>query len=69
VDRGELSTDLALGVLTPASSVRSVEGHSPHQDAEGKARRRPRLKQDDPTDAETIDSESDNPNHQLDHMA
>jgi len=65
----DLSADLTLGILTPASSVRPVEGHSPHPDAEGKARRRSRPEEED-DDGENASSEaSDTPAHQFDHLA
>ena len=65
----DLSSDLTLGILTPASSIRPVEGHSPHPDAEGNARRRsrPEEKSDEGEDASS--DADDTPAHQLDHLA
>ena len=40
MDSRDLSTNLVLGILTPAPADRAVEGHAANQDAQGKARRR-----------------------------
>jgi len=65
---GDLTTDLALGVLTPTPAVRPAQGHSPHEDAESKSRRRPHPKPENPEEdaASEID---DAAAHQLDRMA
>jgi hypothetical protein len=65
---GDLSTDLGWGILMPASSVRPVEGHSPHADAEAKARRRSHPEKKDHDGEEASDAD-DTPAHQLDHLA
>ena len=66
----DLSTDLSVGILSPASSIRAVDGHLPHSDPEGKARRRPRRKEEDRSDEDSavIDT-TDHLPHKLDHLA
>jgi len=68
---GYMSTDLTLGVLVPASSVRPADGHSPPQDPQEKARRHSREKEETQDDdggdgsTETLESGA----HQLDDLA
>jgi hypothetical protein len=70
---GDLSTDLALnlnlGILTPASAVRAVDGHSASQDTQGKARRRSRPDEESSDDLGSPSDADDQPAHQLDHLA
>ena len=68
---GDLSADLTLGVLTPASSVRPVEGHSLRPEDEGKGRRRSRPEEKDAENEgeEASPDAGDSPPHQLDHLA
>jgi hypothetical protein len=66
---GDLSTDLIVGVLTPASSVRGVEGHTPRQDTPGKARRRSRPEEDDSYEDNPASDASVKPEHQIDDLA
>jgi len=65
---GELSNDLSLGILTPAPSIRPVESHSPHPDAEGKARRRSRPETENPETDDNELTEGDD-QHQIDRLA
>jgi len=74
----EMSTGLALnldlGILTPASAVRAGGGHTANQDAQAKARRRPRPSEGNEESAENLpdgssSGGSDLPAHQLDHLA
>jgi len=65
---GDLSTDLAFGILTPASSVRPVGGHPAQRDTESKARRRPRP-EDENGDADPSSETVDPSAHQLDDLA
>ncbi|HXY78129.1 MAG TPA: hypothetical protein VEH47_04905 [Candidatus Acidoferrales bacterium] len=55
-------------MLTPTPSVRPADGHSPQQDAEGKARRRPQPAPENPDEGELSDG-TDTAPHQLDHLA
>lgn len=64
---GDLSSDLSLGILTPTPAVRPAEGNSPHQDAEGKARRRARPEPEKSEDEAAV--EAGDPPHQLDSLA
>lgn len=66
---GDLSTDLALPSLTPAPAVRPVDGKSSQQDAESKARRRPRAEDEDSEADVGADDSTDNPVHQIDRLA
>jgi len=70
---GDLSTDRALnldvGILTPASAVRAVEGHSASQDSQGKARRRSRPDEENSDELGSSSDASHQPAHQLDHLA
>jgi hypothetical protein len=76
---GDLSTDLAvnsaLGVLTPASSVRAAEGNAANPETQEKARRRPRPEQENENQKESLDDlgpslqAGDEPAHQLDRLA
>ena len=62
----DLSSDLGLGILAPSAAVRPAQGQSPNQDAESKARRQPRPKDDkDDTPSEDAGDSA----HQLDHLA
>jgi len=65
---GDLSTDLGMGVLTPTPSVRPADGHSPHQDAEGKARRRPQPEPQN-SDEDALSDNDEAAAHQIDRMA
>jgi len=68
MDSGDLSSDLTMGLLAPASSVRAVDGHSPQRDADGKRRRRPQSeRENDDTDGSS--PEAGIPAHQLDSLA
>jgi hypothetical protein len=70
---GDLSTDLSLGILTLASSVRPLEGQATHPDAEGKDRRRPRRElepEEENGEANSAASDTADPSpHQLDSLA
>jgi len=66
---GDRSTDLTVGVLTPASSVRGVEGHTPRHDTPGKARRRSRPEEDDSYEDNPASDASVKPEHQVDDLA
>jgi hypothetical protein len=71
MDSRDLSTNLVLGILTPAPADRAVEKHAANQDAQGNTRRRRRTKEDD-EDLDDLNSPSqagDEPAHQLDHLA
>jgi hypothetical protein len=66
----DLSTDLSLGILSPASSVRALDRRSPHSDPEGKARRRPRREEEETGDDDGANLDTADPlPHQLDHLA
>jgi len=65
---GDLSTDLSLRILTPTPSVRPAEGHSPPQEAESKARRRPQPAPQNSDDDASSEIEDPVP-HQLDRLA
>jgi hypothetical protein len=84
VDSGDLSGNLGLGSLTPASSVGAVDGKPAHPDAETQARRRSRmerekiqerkLESDSENDGDSNSNNQDQPEtaspvHQLDHLA
>ncbi len=60
-----MMTGLGSEVLTPAASIRGIEGHAPGQDAGGKSRRR--LREQDSEKPSTDEAEI--PDHQLDRMA
>jgi hypothetical protein len=65
---GDISTDLTLGSLAPASSVPAVREHGPHPEGKGKnRRRRPTEENDDLLESEF--SSPDQPAHQIDRMA
>ena len=66
MENGGLSTNLAFRVLTPTASVRPLDGHSPHQDAQGNSRRHSRQDRDE-TDVAAEPEEA--PEHQLDRLA
>jgi len=65
----DLSPDLALGILAPASAVRAVEGHSPNDDAEAKSRRRSRRTERPGDDDQGSSEPAETPLHQLDRLA
>jgi hypothetical protein len=69
--RSDLSTDLAFGVLPPASAAGAMDGQTAHKDAPAKARRRSRAEaEDENSDDLSAGSEGDEaPPHQLDHLA
>lgn len=70
MDSGNLSTDLALGILAPASAIRGVDGQSGNPNAQGKERRRPSLKPGpDESPEEDILNGVGPPAHQLDDLA
>lgn len=66
---GDLSTDLALNILTPAPAARAGEGHSPSQDAQGKARRGLRRVDENQTEENPSFDLGDQPAHQFDDLA
>ena len=63
---GELSTDLSLNQLTPASSVRAIGNDSVKHHAETKARRRAH-DEENPEDSPVEPDDRDQ--HQLDSLA
>jgi hypothetical protein len=69
--RSDLSTDLAFGVLTPASAAGALDRQAAHKDAGAKARRRSRGEaEEENSDDLSAGSEGDEaPPHQLDHLA
>ena len=68
MDTGDLSTDLTMGVLAPASSIRAADGHSPQRDADGKGRRRAQAEKEN-GDTDVSSPEAGAPAHQLDSLA
>jgi hypothetical protein len=63
---GDLSTDVSVGLLTPAPSVRPVGSNSPHEEPQPK----PRSQARDEDASEETPSESDaTSEHQLDRLA
>jgi hypothetical protein len=68
---GDLSTDVALGILPSASAGRAAEEHTANPEAKVKARRRPRQQAEDETvdDTDLSSAASDQPAHQLDRLA
>ena len=68
---GDLSTDLALGILPSASAGRAAEEHTANPEAKAKARRRLRAEPEDETleDSDLSSAASDQPKHQLDRLA
>jgi len=64
---GDLSTDLSLSLLTPASSVRATGGDSTRHEAEARARRQARDAEKD-RDDNPLEND-DGPEHQLDSLA
>jgi hypothetical protein len=68
---GDLSTDLALGILTPAPTVRTLGGQTSDRDLQGNARRRPRPKDENLRDDSRSEASeaSDRPKHQVDDLA
>ena len=64
---GDLSADLGLGILAPASSVPAVSGHAPPPDAEGRSRRRPSKPDGDELNLAPEPEEA--PAHELDSLA
>ena len=63
---GDLSTDLSLDMLTPASSVRAIGGNPPKQDSEAKARRQT---PEEESREDNLAEPDDHPEHQLDSLA
>lgn len=67
---GEFSTDVSLGVLTPAASVRPVGSNSHNQDPPPARRQAPDDQAKDEPASEDHSSESDaSSEHQLDRLA
>lgn len=66
---GDLSTELGFGVLAPTPAVRAVEGHSAPQQAQAKARRRPRLEEENHAEESPSSDGLEQPAHQLDDLA
>jgi len=67
---GDLTADLALGNLAPASAVRAVDGHSARQEAGDRAPRRRRMEMENEDVEEPIPpSDNDEPAHQVDDLA
>jgi hypothetical protein len=61
---GDLSSDLSLGILAPATSVRRAEGH-PAGTHDRTPRRKPRQQPDSDESPEPVEA----PEHQLDRLA
>jgi hypothetical protein len=65
---GDISTDLTLGTLAPASSVPAARERGPHPEGKEKnRRRRPAEENEDLFESES--SSSEQPAHQIDRMA
>jgi len=66
MSNGDLSIDLALGGLVPASSVSAAQGRAPRSQGEPRTRRRK-----DPDDDQTAvgSEDEDTPVHELDRLA
>jgi hypothetical protein len=71
-----LSADLVLGNLVPASAVRTVDGHSAHQETSSRAprRRRTEAEMEPEMENENLDlpiptSDDQPPAHQVDDVA
>jgi hypothetical protein len=64
---GDLSADMGLGILAPASSISAISGHAPPQDAEGKSRRRPVQRDGDEPNLAPEPEQA--PAHELDSLA
>jgi hypothetical protein len=72
-----LARNLALGILTPASSVRAAEENAANPETQEKARRRPRQEQESENESEkeSLDDlgpsleAGGQPAHQLDRLA
>jgi hypothetical protein len=77
MDTANLTADLVVGNLTPASAVRAVDGHSAHQETAGRAPRRRRTEAgmgEAEMESENLDvsipTSGDNPPaHQVDDVA
>ena len=65
---GDLSTDLALGILLPASPIRPSAGGSDHEETAAKTRRRTRASEQTLEDGLSADP-ADAPVHELDRLA
>ncbi len=67
MDSSDLSTNLVPGILSPASAVRTAEGHPPSANLDAKARRR---RPSEPDEADDLNlSDAGVPPHQLDDLA
>jgi hypothetical protein len=72
---GDLSTDLGLGSLAPASAVGAAQDHSQpaaNPDAQPRARRRPPRREEDEDEFDGLSSApvaDERPAHQLDDIA
>jgi hypothetical protein len=67
MDSGDLATNLALSILSPANAVRAAEGHPANSDLAAKARRR---RHPEPEQADDFRfAEAAAPPHQLDDLA
>ena len=71
MDSGEFFTELAVGNLQPAPSVREAQGQAPGQEAERQARRRRRAdaEEDDIPGDQSAAEDAGNHGHQLDRLA
>jgi len=69
MDGGNLSTDLTIGVLTPASAVRTVEGDSAKQDAKEQARHRSHSEEKNRDDEGLSARVGGEPAHRVDNLA
>lgn len=67
MDSSDLTTNLAPGILSPASAVRAAEGHPPNANVDAKARRRRPSEPDEPDDLSPSDAGA--PPHLLDDLA
>ena len=68
MDGGDLRTD--LGILPPASAIRPVDSHSPHDHGEGKSRRRPQPPEQEPeAEADPPADKAEQPTHEIDRLA
>lgn len=68
---GEMSTDLALGILPSASPGRAAEEHAANPEGKAKVRRRRQPESEDktPDDLARSSAAGDQPTHQLDRLA
>lgn len=65
----DFSSDLGLGNLAPASSVRRIETEAPGHDADRESRRRRRPEIAPEPEEDAPDQELGEKVHQLDHLA